>query len=112
MRQLQRSIFAGLVLPLLLAFSPRPAPAEDLKCAAPPYGDAAWNYARLKQRFASIDEDKIDEVLEKLCRAKFEHVGRRDVHRLGITDRELAKESTTQLAAKVLSATHGGTQVL
>src|SRR5579883_3632430 len=105
MRQLQRSILAGVILPALLALPPPRAGAHDLKCAAPPYGDAAWNYARLKQRFASIDEDRIDEVLGKLCRAKFEHVGRRDVHRLGITDRELAKESTTQLAAKVLSAT-------
>ena len=112
MRQLQRSILAGLILPALLAFSPRSAPAHDLKCSAPPYGDAAWSYARLKQRFASIDEDKIDDVLEKVCRAKFEHVGRRSVHRLGITDRDLARESTTQLAAKILSATHGGTQVL
>ena len=112
MRQLQRTMLAGLVLPALLTLSPRPALAHDLRCSAPPYGDAAWNYARLKQRFASIDEDKIDDVLEKLCRAKFEHVGRRDVHRLGITDRELAKESTTQLAARVLSATHGGTEVL
>jgi len=112
MRQLLRSILAGCVLPVILACLPRPVHAEDLKCAAPPYGDAAWNYARLKQRFVSIDEDKIDDVLEKLCKAKFEHVGRRDVHRLGISDRELAKESTTQLAAKVLSATHGGTQVL
>lgn len=112
MLQLRRSMLAGLVLPALLAISPPPAVAHDLRCSAPPYGDAAWSYARLKQRFASIDEDKIDDVLEKLCRAKFEHVGRREVHRLGITDRELAKESTTQLAAKVLSATHGGTQVL
>jgi hypothetical protein len=112
MRQLRRSILAGLMLPALLAFPPRPAPAHDLRCSAPPYGDAAWNYARLKQRFASIDEDRIDEVLEKLCRAKFEHVDRRDVHRLGITDRELARESTTQLAARVLSATHGGTEAL
>jgi hypothetical protein len=112
MRQLQRSMLAGLILPALLAFSPRPAHGHDLKCAAPPYGDLAWNYARLKQRFASIDEDSVDELLEKLCKAKFEHVGRRSVHRLGITDRELAKQSTTQLAAKVLSATHGGTQGL
>lgn len=112
MRRLQRSILAALIVPALLAFSPRPILARDLKCSAPPYGDAAWNYARLKQRFASIDEDKIDDLLEKLCRAKFEHVGRRNVHQLGITDRELAKESTTQLAAKILSATHGGTQVL
>lgn len=112
MRQLHRSILAGLILPALLALSSRPTHAHDLKCSAPPYGDAAWNYARLKQRFASIDEDKIDDVLEKLCRAKFEHVGRRSVHRLGITDRELAKDSTTQLAAKVLGATHGGTEVL
>ena len=112
MRQLRRSMLAGLMLPALLAFQPRAVLAHDLRCSAPPYGDAAWNYARLKQRFASIDEDRIDEVLGKLCRAKFEHVGRRDVHRLGITDRELAKESTTQLAAKVLSATHGGTEDL
>src|SRR5690348_11482583 len=112
MRQLQRSMLAGLILPALLVFSSRPAQAHDLKCSAPPYGDAAWNYARLKQRFASIDEDKIDDLLEKLCRAKFEHVGLRSVHRLGISNRELAKESTTQLAAKVLSATHGGTEVL
>src|SRR6185312_13824151 len=60
MRQLQRSMLAGLILPALLAFTSRPAHAHDLKCSAPPYGDAAWNYARLKQRFASIDEDKID----------------------------------------------------
>lgn len=112
MRQLQRSTLAGLVLPVLLTFSPRPVPATDLTCSAPPYGDAAWNYVRLKQRFASIDEEKIDDVLEKVCRAKFEHVGRREAHRLGITDRELAKETTTQLAAKVLNATHGGTEVL
>ena len=112
MRPLQRSMLASLVLASLVASSPYPAHADDMKCAAPPYGDAAWNYARLKQRFASIDEEKIDEVLEELCRAKFEHVGRRSVHKLGITDRELAKESTTQLAARVLSATHGGTEVL
>lgn len=111
MRQQQRSMLASLTL-ALVAFWTAPVHAHDLRCAAPPYGDAAWNYARLKQRFASIDEDKIDDVLEKLCRAKFEHVGRRDVHRLGISDRELAQESTTQLAAKILSATHGGTQVL
>jgi hypothetical protein len=112
MRSLPHSMLARLVLAACVAFSTCPAHADDMKCAAPPYGDAAWNYARLKQRFASIDEEKIDDVLEKLCRAKFEHVGRRDVHRLGITDRELAKETTTQLAAKVLSATHGGTEVL
>jgi hypothetical protein len=112
MRQLQRSMLAGLVLPALFAFSPRPAHADEFRCAAPPYGDAAWNYARLKERFASIDEDKVDDLLEKLCKAKFEHVGRQHFHRLGVTDREFAKESTTQLAAKILSATHGGTEVL
>ncbi len=112
MRQLQRSMLAVLIVPALLAFSLRPASAHDLKCAAPPYGDAAWNYARLKQRFASINEDNVDELLEKLCKAKFEHIGRRSIHLLGITDRELAKESTTQLAAKILSATHGGTEIL
>src|SRR5579883_1517717 len=107
MRQLQRSILAGVILPALLALPPPRAGAHDLKCAAPPYGDAAWNYARLKQRFASINEDNVDELLEKLCKAKFEHVGRRSIHQLGITDRELATQSTTQLAAKILSATHG-----
>ena len=112
MRSLPHCMLAGLVLAAWVAFSPRPAHADDMRCAAPPYGDAAWNYARLKQRFASIDEEKIDDVLEKLCRAKFEHVGRRSVHRLGISDRELARDSTTQLAAKVLSATHGGTETL
>jgi hypothetical protein len=112
MQPLQRSKLAGLALPALLALSPWPAHASDLKCAAAPYGDAAWSYARLKQRFASVDEDKIDDLLGKLCRAKFEHVGRRHFHQLGITDREFAKESTTQLAAKILSATNGGTRVL
>jgi hypothetical protein len=112
MRQLQRSLIAGLILPALLASSPRPSQAHDLRCAAPPYGDAAWNYTRLKQRFPDVDEEKVDDLLEKLCKAKFEHVGRRSVHRLGITDRELAKKGTTELAAKILSATHGGTQVL
>jgi len=75
MRPLQRSLLTGLILPALLAFSPPPAHASDLKCAAPPYGDVAWNYTRLKER-------------------------------------EFAKESTTELAAKILRATHGGTQVL
>lgn len=112
MRQLQRSLLAGLVLPALIALSPRPAHASDLKCAAPPYGDAAWNYTRLKQRFASIDEDKMDDLLGKLCRAKFEHVGRGHFHKLGITDREFARKGTTELAAKILSITHGGTEVL
>lgn len=112
MRQLQRSMLAGLILPALLAFLPQPAHASDLKCAAPPYGDAAWNYTRLKEHFASIDEDKVDDLLERLCKAKFEHVGRGHFHKLGITDGEFAKKSTTELAAKILSATHGGTQVL
>lgn len=112
MRQPQRSILAGLILPALLAFLPQSAYASDLRCAAPPYGDAAWNYTRLKERFASIDEDKVDDLLEKLCKAKFERVGRRHFHKLGITDREFARKSTTQLAAKILSATQGGTQVL
>lgn len=112
MRQLQRSMPAGLILPVLVAFWSWPAQAHDLRCSAPPYGDAAWNYARLKERFASIDEDKIDDVLEQLCRAKFEHVGRGHFHKLGITDREFASQSTTQLAAKILTATRGGTQVL
>jgi hypothetical protein len=112
MRQLQRSMLVGLILPALFAFSARPAQADQLRCEAPPYGDAAWSYTRLKERFASIDEDKVDDLLERLCKAKFEHVGRRYFHRLGITEREFARESTTQLAAKILSATHGGTQVL
>jgi hypothetical protein len=112
MRQRQRSILAGLLLPALLACPPESVRASDLRCAAPPYGDAAWNYTRLKQRFASIDEDKVDDLLERLCRAKFEHVGRARFHKLGITDRELARQSTTQLAAKILSVTHGGTEVL
>ena len=54
MRQLKRSIIAGLVLPALLPLA-QPVRASDLKCAAPPYGDAAWYYTRLKERFASID---------------------------------------------------------
>jgi hypothetical protein len=112
MRQLQRSILAGVLLPALLALSPGRAGASDLKCAAPPYGDAAWNYTRLKQHFANVDEDKIDEVLARICRAKFEHVGRRHFRKLGITDREFASQSTTQLAAKILKATQGGTEVL
>lgn len=112
MRPLRHSLLASFILVAFVASSSNPVHADDMRCAAPPYGDAAWNYARLKQRFASIDEEKIDEVLEKVCRAKFEHVGRRGVHRLGISDRELAKESTTQLAAKILGATHGGTEVL
>ena len=112
MRPLPHSMLASLFLAAFVASATCPAHADDMRCAAPPYGDAAWNYARLKERFASIDEDKIDDVLGKLCRAKFERVGRREVHRLGISDRELAQESTTQLAAKILSATHGGTQVL
>lgn len=112
MRQLKRSILAGLLLPALLPLLAQPVRASDLKCAAPPYGDAAWNYTRLKERFASIDEDKVNDLLEKLCKAKFEHVGRRRFHKLGITDREFARKSTTELAAKVLSATRGGTQVL
>lgn len=112
MRQLRRSMIAGLVLPALIAFSPWRAYASDLKCAAPPYGDAAWNYTRLKQRFASIDEDKVDDLLARLCKAKFEHVGRRHFHKLGITDGEFARKGTTELAAKILGATHGGTQVL
>ena len=112
MRQLQRSILAGIVLPALLAFSPWQAHASDLKCAAPPYGDAAWNYTRLKQRFANLDEDKIDDVLARICRAKFERVGRQHFHKLGITERDFARQSTTQLAAKILQATQGGTQVL
>ncbi len=112
MRKLQRSMTAGLALPVLLALSPGHAHASDLKCAAPPYGDAAWNYTRLKQRFASIDEDKIDDVLARLCKAKFEHVGRQHFRKLGITERDFARQSTTQLAAKILSATQGGTQVL
>ncbi len=112
MRQPQRSNLPGVVLAGLCAFSPWGAHASDLKCAAPPYGDAAWNYSRLKQRFANLDEDRIDDVLARLCRAKFEHVGRQYFHRLGITDREFARQSTTQLAARILSATHSGTQVL
>lgn len=112
MRKLQRSILAGLVLPALLPLLAQPAQASDLKCAAPPYGDAAWNYIRLRERFASIDEDKMNDLLEELCKAKFEHVGRRRFHKLGITDGEFARKSTTELAAKVLSATRGGTQVL
>ena len=112
MRQLQRSFLAGVVLPALFAFSTGPAHASDLKCAAPPYGDAAWNYTRLKQRFANLDEDKIDDVLARICRAKFEHVGRQHFRKLGITDREFANRSTTELAAKILQATQGGTQVL
>lgn len=112
MRKLQRSMTAGLALPVLLAFSPWQAHASDLKCAAPPYGDAAWNYTRLKQRFASIDENKIDDVLARLCKAKFERVGRQHFRKLGITERDFARQSTTQLAAKILSATQGGTQVL
>lgn len=111
MRRLQRSMLAGLALPALLALAPGPARASDLKCSAPPYGDAAWNYARLRQRFASIDEDKVDDLLERLCKAKFHHVGRRQFRKLGITGQEFARESTTQLAARVLSATNGGTQV-
>lgn len=112
MRQLQCSTLVALVPAALLALSPGRAPASDLKCAAPPYGDAAWNYTRLKQRFANIDEQDIDDLLGKLCKAKFEHVGRRHFHKLGITDREFAREGTTQLAAKVLTRTRGGTQVL
>ena len=112
MRQLQRSMLACLVLPALLTLSPWQAHASDLKCAAPPYGDAAWNYTRLKQRFANIDEDKIDDVLARLCKAKFEHVDRKHFRKLGITDRDFARQSTTQLAARILSATQGGTQVL
>ncbi|MGH8294010.1 MAG: hypothetical protein ACRETZ_00700 [Steroidobacteraceae bacterium] len=112
MRRLQRPILAGLALPALLALSPGPAGAEDLKCSAPPYGDAAWNYARLRQRFASVDEDKVDDLLERLCQAKFDHIDRRHFRKLGITDRELGRESTTQLAARILSATRGGTQTL
>lgn len=112
MRPLPCSKLASLALPALLALSPWPAHASDLKCAAAPYGDAAWSYARLKQRFANVDEDKINDLLHRVCRAKFENVGRRHFYNLGITDREFAKESTTQLAARILSATHGGTQVL
>lgn len=112
MRKLPRSKLAGLALPALLALSPWPAHASDLKCAAAPYGDAAWNYARLKERFADVDEDKIDDLLSRVCKAKFEKVGRRHFYNLGITDREFARETTTQLAARILSATHGGTQVL
>jgi hypothetical protein len=112
MRQLQCAMLAALVLAALLVLSPRRAHASDLRCAAPPYGDAAWNYTRLKQRFANIDEEDIDDLLEKLCKAKFEHLGRRHFHKLGISDRDFAKEGTSQLAAKVLQATRGGTQVL
>jgi hypothetical protein len=112
MRPLLRLTASGLLLPALLAIAATQARADDLKCAAPPYGDAAWSYARLKERFKNIDEDTIDDLLAKLCRAKFEHVGRRHFHKLGISDREFAREGTTQLAARILAATHGGIQVL
>jgi TonB C terminal len=92
------------------------AHANDSRCTTPPYGDTPDNYetviasdkkvtAKFGDAVGAASKYISDQALIEACKVKFEHAGRDDFHKHGITDADIAVTSPVGLAAQYMNFT-------
>lgn len=75
------------------------AQAEIANCDAPPYGTADNNYKAYAMTFTpSLGQEASDKIIAFMCRIKYKGADRSGTYKLGITDKDIDKKDTPDLA--------------
>jgi hypothetical protein len=77
----------------------------EKRCESPPYGDSESNFKRFIQRYGSIDPTSTIAVIRNVCRAKLNIQNRDPLYSVGLTDADIDRESTMELASNWLRKT-------
>lgn len=74
--------------------------ASNVRCDAPPYGGTLGGYRSFVKNFGQVVEPT--RMLEGVCNAKFNRVGRKTFYGLGITDDQIDNTDTSDLAVVLI----------
>jgi hypothetical protein len=79
------------------------AQAESANCDAPPYGTTDNNYKAYAMSFApSLGQDTVDKFIAMMCRIKYKEADRSGMYKVGITDKDIDKKDTPDLAIDLM----------
>jgi len=98
----------GLTLAAMLLAAAHPAAeAGDARCAAPPFGGSVASYKAFAAYFGKVvvagQPVDPDRILAQMCNVKYGGADRMPLHKLGITDLQIANEDPEELAVHLIS---------